>query len=152
MTSSQRVHKGKNYTKNNQSVSGSILTQKRKTRTICHFNPLFRVCHICHFGLPLLIYIEMWSGGGSVLEKFKVRVILESWWFFTLSLQQLHYTLILFFSSLFLLLSNIKNQKLYGFLKFKNTLIESLKKLFGLIKVAVHLNFFLTYSLPSPEM
>ena len=31
-----------------------------------HFNPLFTVCHI---DLLSLIYIEMWSGGGSFLKN-----------------------------------------------------------------------------------
>ena len=34
----------------------------KKTHVIYHFNPLFVVCHICHFDLLSLMYIEVWSG------------------------------------------------------------------------------------------
>ena len=35
---------------------------------MCHFNPLFRVCNI---DLLSLIYMEVWSGGGSFLQNFQ---------------------------------------------------------------------------------
>ena len=35
---------------------------------MCHFNPLFRVCNI---DLLSLIYMEVWSGGGSFLKNFQ---------------------------------------------------------------------------------
>ena len=41
----------------------NILAQKRKTHVICNSNPLFRVCHICHFELhATVIHSHLYIG------------------------------------------------------------------------------------------
>ena len=47
-----------------------FLMQKRKTHAICHFSPLFIVCHICHFDLLSWIYMKVWRVG-SFLKNFQ---------------------------------------------------------------------------------
>ena len=62
----------------------------KKIHAIYHFSPLFRICHIYHFDLLLLICIKVWSGLEAIprtsKREQKGTVILKSWWFFTLSL------------------------------------------------------------------
>lgn len=41
----------------------NILAQKRKTHAMCNSNPLFRVCHICHFDLhATVIHSHLYMG------------------------------------------------------------------------------------------
>ena len=80
-----------------------FLTQKWNTYAIYYFNPLFRVCRICHFDLLSLyiMIIEVWSGLEAFWKEWEGIVIMKSLWFLILSFYQLNGTLIPFSSGIF---------------------------------------------------